>query len=338
MVLFASALLASACGDGDGAPRDAGGRADASADAGAPDSSAADSGDPAPIDGGGPDEDAGAGSVDCFGTPVIHPTAGTGREFCLPDDATTATDEWEPDTDGEPIATGEPGVFRSDGSPRHNIVSPAGTRWWQNVEMTVYLRWHDGADDEFTLYVRGERHTDGMVARADINGGVAAPAGTETWPGYPFSEPVIHDCLGTAYKASLATDGSVFFRKEISHTSGYTDRAGEVIVFPGGLPREQWVGFKFIVRNNILEHVVLSAYVDRAGDGTWEMVTSHEDGGGWIGDPAGDGCDAPPFSYADDQILSWAGPYATLRADFQDFDFRALSVREVGAISGAREQ
>lgn len=59
------------------------------------------------------------------------------------------------------------------------------------------------------------------------------------------------------------------------------------------------------------------------------LATSHEDRGGWSADPDEDGCDAPPFEYEDEQILTWVGPIATLRADDQRFEMRALTIREM---------
>jgi len=291
----------------------------------------------APIDtGAGPEDatartdDAGPESpgTDCFGVRNIYATAAGGRQWCLPDMPAEADDEWEPDDDFS--ATSEPGVLHSAGSPRHSVGSPEGRAWWRNIEMSVYVRWIDGADDEFTLYARGERHTDGLVDPDDINEGIAAPDGTATWPGYPFGAPVPHPCLGTAYKGSVATDGSAFYKKEISHTAGYTSSAGEVRVFEGGLPSGEWIGIKFVIRNIEGDTAVrLETWIDRDASDTWEMVTSYEDRGGWEGSPADDGCDDAPLEYTDDQILTWAGPIAVLRADDQQFDFRWFSIREI---------
>ncbi|UJR84590.1 DUF4962 domain-containing protein [Sandaracinus amylolyticus] len=269
--------------------------------------------------------------VDCFGTRNIHPTIAGGREWCLPADPTRGSGAWDPHDDAVGAGS-EPGTLLSDGSPRHSVTSLEGDAWWRNVEMTVYLRWLEGDEgEEFTFYARGERHSDGMVSTSEINDGVVAPPGTVTWPGYPFSRPVPQPCLGSAYKGSLAVDGSAFFKKEISHTAGYTNAAAEETVFAEGLPRGEWVGFKFVLQNDG-DGVHMEIWVDREADGHWDRVTQHDDRGGWNGDPQDDGCDAAPLSYERDQIVDWAGPIAVLRADLQRFELRAFTVREIAPL------
>ena len=311
---------------GPGGSIDAAAGADAAGtDAAAPHTDAAVPG----TDAGTPTADASAGDeMDCFGTRALYPLAG--REWCLPADGHMASGSWEPDDD---VSEGsvEGGVL-SSGSPRHSVRSLEGEAWWRNVEMTVYLR-HVSGSDEYTLYVRGGRHTDGTAAPDDINEGIAAPAGTIAWPGYPFASAVPWNCIGSAYKGYLDADGNAFFRKEISHTSGYTDRAAEVEAIAGGLPDDRFVGVKFVVRNYDADtHVHLELWLDREADGTWELVTSYDDEGGWTGDPAADGCDEAPLAYAQDQILTWAGPTAVLRTDASTFEFRSFSVREISPL------
>ncbi|AKF03029.1 DUF4962 domain-containing protein [Sandaracinus amylolyticus] len=278
-----------------------------------------------------PGDAATSDDVDCFGTRNIYPTIAGGREWCLPSDPTRPSGAWDPHDDAVGAGS-EPGTLLSDGSPRHSVTSLEGDAWWRNVEMTVYLRWLEGdAGEEFTFYARGERHSDGMVSMSEINEGVEAPPGTVTWPGYPFSRAVPQPCLGSAYKGSLAVDGSAFFKKEISHTGGYTNAAGEETVFADGLPRGEWVGFKFVLQNDG-DGVHMEIWVDREADGHWERATFHDDRGGWNGDPQEDGCDAAPLSYERDQIVDWAGPIAVLRADLQRFELRAFTVREIAPL------
>ena len=41
------------------------------------------------------------------------------------------------------------------------------------------------------------------------------------------------------------------------------------------------------------------------------------------------GCNAAPFGYANDQLVTWAGPHAWIRFDNLSSDFKAFSVREI---------
>ena len=70
-----------------------------------------------------------------------------------------------------------------------------------------------------------------------------------------------------------------------------------------------------------------------SADGSWRQLTSADDAGGWAAlDPGLDGCGAPPFGYATDQLLTWAGPWVTFRSDGLVMDFTALGVREIGPL------
>ncbi len=58
-----------------------------------------------------------------------------------------------------------------------------------------------------------------------------------------------------------------------------------------------------------------------------------DDTGGWNAQTATiDGCGAAPFSYAVDQLITWAGPYVTFRVDNLVYDFKWASVREIAPL------
>jgi hypothetical protein len=165
-----------------------------------------------------------------------------------------------------------------------------------------------------------------------VNHGSRPPPGTDTWPGYPFGPgPIPPECLGTAYHGNIYPDGRVQFEKEISHTAGYgkTRRAESHV--PGFRdPLNRWFGLKFIAYNRSPTDVHLELWLDADADGRWVQVAETDDTGGWVArDPSMDGCGAPPFGFTTDQILSWAGPYVTFRADAIGFDFKWLSIREI---------
>jgi hypothetical protein len=271
---------------------------------------------------------------DPFGVRKIYPTRGGGREWYLPAEADRGDGEWGP---GSSVTrTSEPNVFHIEGSPRVAVSSPAGKPWWRNVEITAYYRLRGvlpNADltPGYQLYARGERHIITEVAGTSVNQSRPAPPGTPTWPGYPFSGMINGHCLGSAYKGYLDASGSMDFKKEISHTGGYTGARDTKNPFPGGVPRDKWFGFKAVIRNFSADKAVhMESWLDANADGNWRKINEVRDTGGWNGGSAAlDGCTAPPFSYKVDQLVTWAGPYVNFRFDFLSTDLRWLSAREI---------
>lgn len=270
--------------------------------------------------------------LDPFGVRKIQPTKPGGREWYLPENAEASDGEWG----GKVSKTDEPGVFHVEGSPRLITSSPTGKAWWQNVELTAYYRLEGtvaGSDiaPGWQLYARSERHSIAQLDPASINLGRPAPAGTPAWPGYPFSAPINGHCLGSSYKAYLDVKGTMRFKKEIAHTSGYTGARDTKTPFPDGLPRDRWLGFKALIRNaGGGASVHMESWLDRNGDGNWEKMSAVDDTGGWQGGSSNpDGCGGPPFNYADDQLVTWAGPYVSFRFDNLSSDLKWLSAREI---------
>ncbi len=280
-------------------------------------------------------------AVDPFGVRMVYPTAAGGREWFL--SPAPATDPaWRPESRSDVFsATGEPGVFHAASSGlRFSVRSPAGAAWWRNVEMSGYVRYRGSVAGElrphWEWYARGERHTAQPTDPAQINDGIAAPAGTATWPGYPFGGGTLNPrCLATSYHANLYVDGEVHFEKEISWTQGYgKDVRGKTQVAAFRDPTDRWVGFKLVVRNLAAgRFVALEAWVDANATGDWVRVATAEDRSDWIArDPHIDGCGAPPFNYTPAEVLTWAGPWVTFRADSTSADHKWLSVREIAAL------
>jgi hypothetical protein len=299
--------------------------------------------------GGGSSADGGAArkGFDPFGVRELYPTIPGGREWYLPVDADQTSPEWN--TDHAVSRTDEPGVFHVDGAkqPRLDVRSPAGKAWWRNVEITGYVRARALLKDapqrghvqkpHWTFYARGERHTSArtIAATDSIDDGVMAPPGTATWPGYPFVDPYVDArCLGTSLKGLFYANGNVEWQKEVSHTEGYTlGRARKASGFVPTLGR--FFGLKVAIRN--FDHdaeVHMEMWIDRAGDDHWEDVAEADDtGAGWFAKNRRiDGCGKPPFDYKADQLVSWAGPYATFRSDNLDYDLKWASVREIAPL------
>jgi hypothetical protein len=277
--------------------------------------------------------EAGTPGADCFGTKEIYPTIAGGREWCLPATADKSDSEWQ--GGGVATATPEPGVFHVNGSPRIPVASPAGKAWWRNVEITAYLRLDQVVPGttiapEWQLFARGERHVITPIDGATINDGVMPPAGTPVWPGYPFSGMIDGHCVASSYKGYILIDGRMWFKKEISHTSGYTGSRDIKQVWASGVPTNQWLGFKTIIRNfNKDTNVHVESWLDQNATGSWVKINDVDDTGGWTAAPATDGCNAAPFNYASDQLVTWAGPYVYLRFDNLSSDFKAMGAREI---------
>jgi hypothetical protein len=300
-----------------------------------------------PDGGSSPGGDAGSSGDDPFGVDRIYPTVAGGREWFLPANGDEPSPEWNPDggSRGGLQRTGEPGVFKVRGSPRLPVKSPAGKAWFRNIEMTMYIRYVENLPPDeqanprdtfgWQFLARGERHTtDATVDTATINDGVPPPAGTATSPGYPFApgRTVNSHCLAASMHGYLEVDGRVRFKKEVSHTGGYTDARGTVQALPTGMPVGGWVGYKFVVRNMGGDRAVhMESWIDAAGDGTWQKASEADDTGGWAGGEP-DGCDAAPFGFAADQLITWAGPWILFRFDNIESDVKWLSVREIAPL------
>jgi hypothetical protein len=274
----------------------------------------------------------GNGSRDPFGVRKIYPSRAMGREWYLPATAEKGDGEWQ----GVVTRTEDPAVFHVEGSPRIFVSSPPGKPWWRNVELTAYYRLigvlpGDGPPAGWQLYARGERHITTEVPGSSVNQSRPAPEGTPTWPGYPFTGTINGHCLGSSYKGYVNMDGSTQIKKEISHTGGYTGGRGRNPAFSGRTPSNQWFGFKTVIRNTSDNRAVnVEVWMDVNADGNWRKTSETTDTGGWNGGSAElDGCTAPPFSYAVDQRVTWAGPYVNFRFDRLSSDVKWLSAREV---------
>jgi len=290
--------------------------------------------------GGGEATDGGP-FTDPFGVRRIYGTIPGGREWYLPADAETPNAEWN--VEDNPVTKVSPGVFHTlgnDGEVRLTVSSPSGKAWWRNVEMTAYFRYtapHDsnGQARHWELLARTERHSGNSASGSSINRGVAAPAGTATWPGYPFGSGTVNvHCLGSSYHGNAYVDGHVLFEKEITHTEGYAPQRGSTQTPDLANPLNRWFGYKFVVRNaDANRRVHLELWLDASADGTWRRVMQYDDSAGkWAADGNLDGCGSSPFAYSTDQLITWAGPWLIFRSDSIATDFRWLSAREVGPI------
>jgi hypothetical protein len=310
---------------------------DAGVAAAEPDATAA----PPPGD-DGPD----ATATDRFGVRKVYPTISGVREWFLPADAERANPEWSPSNGdrGRLVRTDEAGVFRVRGGPRLPVKSPSGRAWFRNVEVTAYYRYRSSlppAEQQnptntfgYQILVRGEAHRTGTIAGNRINDGVPPPAGTVAGPGYPFGNATVNaHCLAASLHGYVDIDGRVRFKKEVSHTAGYTGERARVSPFGGRVPTGRWFGTKYVVRNLGSRGVHMELWMDLDASGQWRKVTESDDTGGWRAEDGGvDDCAAAPFRYAPDQRITWAGPSVLFRFDNIETDVRWLSVREIAPL------
>ncbi|MDQ3851802.1 MAG: hypothetical protein M3299_03090 [Thermoproteota archaeon] len=173
---------------------------------------------------------------------------------------------------------------------RMHVDSPSGT--WKNTEMTAYFRVLEG-DDQFT-----------MIARHG---------------------PSYHDeggCLAYGYYGMTAVDGNVYFKKKLWHyDDGYTRRLAQVDALANIL--NDWIGMKFVVYDLENGDVKLELWIDE-GDMTnnWRKVTELVDDGDIHVE--GEDCGTPSNRIIDE------GTRASFRVDNSEFEFKKLSVREIG--------
>jgi hypothetical protein len=248
---------------------------------------------------GGEEPPSQGGGVDRFGIEQIYDTASGGPTWYI-------QEQEDPTSDGNfyygmyrttTVDYSGNGVWRVDarsGTQEHGIRmhvdSPTGK--WKNTEMTGYFRVVDG-NDQIT-----------MIARHG---------------------PSYHDdggCLAYGYYGMTAVDGHVFFKKKLWHfDDGYTKRLAQIDALDNIL--NDWIGMKFVVYDLENGDVKLELWIDE-GDMTnnWRKVTELVDDGGLRVE--GEDCGTPP-----NHIIK-EGTRSSFRVDDSLFDFKKLSVREIG--------
>ncbi|GAB7190515.1 hypothetical protein NUM3379_12210 [Kineococcus sp. NUM-3379] len=186
----------------------------------------------------------------------------------------TTTDPADPWFD----ANGGSGSFRAGGglleisgqAPRMYVRDPALRRQWRDVEITTYfLR----RSDDGVPYA-------GMAAVARSNHGITGDVDEDL-------------CDSRGYGARMRYDGLVDFEKETAHPAN--EAAASKVLWPNGMPRERWFGFKFVVRDLPGGAVRLELWLDETGpddaDG-WRLVNELVDDGDDFGEePCAEGID-----------------------------------------------
>jgi hypothetical protein len=201
------------------------------------------------------------------------------------------------------------GNLAFSGSEPRIYFYPYSNQPWQNVEATAYYM----------------RVTDNNTAWGGIVIGMRSGPeghGTET-------------CDAHTYYARLRHDGATDFGKELQHSStSAVARVNSTILWPGGggLPFNQWIGFKFVNYNLPNGSVKLESYRDLSGGvngGNWELINSFVDSGSWS---APSSCPAQnPVNGMSSMIVTQGGVTFIRNTGITEARYRWVSVREIDA-------
>lgn len=141
-------------------------------------------------------------------------------------------------------------------------------------------------------------------------------------------------CGANTYYASLTYDGRVSFQKELFHGTGSNafypnvhDDNAQIFAFKDGVPKNQWIGIRFIVKSiDDNTAAILELYLDKEDNGKWQKVLDYKDDGNWYADPGHAKCDG---YYPENKIITEPG-FVFIRNDgLGRADYKNFSIKEI---------
>lgn len=290
------------------------------------------------------------GDIDKFDIKKINPTKLGGREWysnwnngedrkILSGDLDPYDSQFRARGDGEIKIDGKGFAQLAGKAPRMYIYDQSLKELWKNVEMTVYAK---RVGESETISWQSLT----MVARSGSHNDVEYPDVCKDSIGYPNG----------AYNARITFNGRSDYTKEVLYhradavsDDGSGNSPRTIASFANlttpidsksglhSMPRNVWVGMKFIVKNLNNDHAVkLETWMDMTDGkdgGKWIKINEYIDDGEWNATYYYDDkykTDWPCVTVPTDNVITNAMPYVLIRGDsVQEIYYKKFSVREI---------
>lgn len=203
----------------------------------------------------------------------------------------------------------------SGSSPRMYVYDKDKKQKWRDVEITVYAK------------------------RVSETGGVSSQGFVIGARSEHQDADEANPCLGRTYYGRILYDGRAVFQKEVIHEGAYSvnmpseNNKATWNTSDGTLPKNVWVGTKFVVRNTKDQKgVILELYrdlTDGKDGGSWEKLAEYTDSGAWSQTDSGVDVVAK-CGYSAGKVLISPGTSIFIRNDMVgEAQYKFFSIREI---------